>query len=168
MRFALLSFIIVLSLPLAPARADDRTLLGTFQAWDAFTVGSGARKECFIASVPKSSSPGNVEHGQVYATVAHKPRVKVRDEVNIVVGYQFRTNSDVRATIGGTQVDMFTSGREAWARSPEQDARLVAAMKRGVEMTVSGKSARGTSTRYVFSLLGFTAAYGAINQACAS
>jgi len=166
MRFILLSFVIVLFLSAGSAHAADRKLLGTFNAWDAFTIGSGKSKECFMASVPKSSQPGNVTHGQVYATVAHKPERKVRDEVNIVVGYDFSANSDVRVTIGGTSIDMFTAGKEAWADSPAKDAQLVAAMKRGSEMTVKGKSGRGTNTTYLFSLMGFSAAYGAISQAC--
>ena len=147
-------------------QAEARTVLGTFKNWDAIKAGTGNSTECFVASVPTRLQPASVNHGQVYATVAHKPPRKVRDEVNIVVGYQFKDNSNITVTTGGQNIGMFTAGRAAWADSPETDAKLVAAMKKGSQMTVKGSSARGTSTTYVFSLIGFSAAYNAINQAC--
>ncbi|MFN3230930.1 MAG: invasion associated locus B family protein [Alphaproteobacteria bacterium] len=148
------------------AAAQERVALGTFKSWDAFTIGAGAKKQCYMASVPTSKAPDNVGHGQVYATVTHKPEVKVRDEVNVVVGYPLKDGSDVRVTIGAETLSMFTAGQEAWADSPAKDAQLVAAMKKGSEMTARGTSARGTATTYKFSLFGFSAAYNAISQAC--
>ena len=61
---------------------------------------------------------------------------------------------------------LFTQGDTAWTMGEADDAALVAAMKAGVDMVVRGKSERGTDTKDTYSLLGFTAAYDAIGQAC--
>lgn len=158
--------VLMLSALALPAMADEPRLLGTYRDWDAFVLGSGDTKVCYMASVPKKSLPTNVSHGNVYVTVAHKPRRAVRDEVNVVTGYKFRPDSTVSTNIGGRTQKMFTSGSEAWAYDADDDAELVANMKRGSKMTVKGTSARGTSTSYEFSLYGFTNAYEAVTKAC--
>ncbi|MEL6597855.1 MAG: invasion associated locus B family protein, partial [Pseudomonadota bacterium] len=45
---------------------------------------------------------------------------------------------------------------------------LVAAMKRGAEAVVTGRSGRGTTTKDTFSLLGFTAAVEDAEARCTS
>ena len=147
------------------AQAEPK-LINTFRDWDAFTEGDGKDKVCFMASVPKKKNPSSVGHGNVYLTLAHKPRRAVQDEVNIVVGYKFRTGSNVKVDVGGRTERLFTVGSEAWAEHPDVDERLVKSMKKGAKMVASGTSSRGTSVSYEFSLYGFSAAYDAISSAC--
>jgi len=159
-------FAALCAVSVTPAFAAEPVLINTFKAWDAFTQGEGSAKTCYMASVPKKALPTQVNHGAVYVTIAHKPRRKIRDEVNIVAGYDFKAKSNVKVIIGPSAESLFTSGREAWAYDPGMDGRLVAAMKRGAAMEVRGASARGTKTTYEFSLYGFSAAYAAISNAC--
>jgi hypothetical protein len=149
-----------------PAFAQEPRSIGSWRDWDAFVLGAGNSKVCYIVSVPKKKLPSSVTHGTVYVTVAHKPGRKVKNEVNVVVPYNFRSGSEVRAIIGGRTEKMFTSGGEAWAYDPESDTDLVNRMKRGVTLRVKGQSSRGTDVTYEFSLYGFTAAYNAITKAC--
>lgn len=149
-----------------PVLAAEPQLLGTYRDWDAFVLGSGNTKVCYMASVPKTSLPASVNHGTVYVTVSHKLQRKVQDEVNVVVGYNFKADSTVATTIGGEAQKLFTSGREAWAYDGDADRALVASMKRGAKLTVKGTSQRGTKTTYEFSLSGFTAAHQAVTKAC--
>ena len=51
--------------------------------------------------------------------------------------------------------------------SPSDDAKLVAAMKRGSNAVVTGVASRGTTTKDTFSLLGFTAATEDAEKRCA-
>lgn len=149
-----------------PSNAAEPKLLGTFKDWDAFALGSGPQKQCYMVSMPKKSTPAGVRHGKVYVMVTHKPARRVVGEVNILAGYTFLRDSTVSASTGRATEKMFTSGQEAWAYDPAGDRRLVAAMKRGSNLTVRGTSARSTKTTYSFSLLGFTAAYNRITKAC--
>lgn len=155
-------------LALGAAKAvDKRDLLGSYRDWDALTITKDSgEKECYIISVPKRKSPDNVGHGEVYMTITHRPRVKIRDETNVVVGFNYRTDSEVRIGIGSTNFRMFTEGDGAWLRTPREDRQLVAAMKAGNSMLVRATSSRGTDVSYRFSLLGFTAAYNAVSAAC--
>jgi VCBS repeat-containing protein len=150
-----------------PANAEKRDILGSFTDWDAIAVtrDSGERI-CYMISVPKSTAPEGASRGNIYATVTHRPKRKVRNEVNIVVGYPFKAGSDATATIGPGRFTLFTEGQGAWAYTPDDDAKLVAAMKAGTTMTVKGTSARGTATTDGYSLSGFSAAYSAISKAC--
>jgi hypothetical protein len=146
---------------------DKRDLLGSYRDWDAFLIrkDSGER-QCYMASLAKSKSPGNVTHGDVYITVTHRPRLKVVDEVNLVTGYSFRPNTEVTASISKRNFRMFTEGDGAWLRTPREDKQMVGAMKSGESLFMRGTSSRGTGTSYRFSLAGFTAAHNAIGKAC--
>ena len=62
---------------------------------------------------------------------------------------------------------LFTRGEHAWTKSEDADQALITAMKRGADMTVRGTSVRNTFSLDTYSLLGFTAAYDAMIEACA-
>ena len=144
-----------------------RDILGSFRDWDAILIErDNGERICHVISIPKDTQPEGANRGDIYITVTHRPRRKVRDEVHIVVGYPLRTGSEVTASIGSRRFAMFTEGRGAWHYSQEDDSRMVTAMKAGNALVIRGTSARGTDTTDRYSLIGFTAAYNAITSAC--
>lgn len=147
-----------------------KDLIGSYRDWDAFTLlDSAGKKYCYMVSIPKASeaSKANVRRGEIYVTVTHRPGVKVRDEVNVVVGYPFKSGSEARASIDGrSSFRMFTEGDGAWLYKPADDREMVQAMRRGSTLVVKGTSSRGTETTDRYSLSGFTAAHDAIGRAC--
>lgn len=150
-----------------PASAEKRDILGSFTDWDAILiVRDNGERICYMISVPKATAPEGANRGNIFATITHRPKRKVRDEVNIVAGYPFKAGSDANVAIGAGRFNLFTEGQGAWAYTPDDDSKLVAAMKGGSSMTVKGTSARGTATTDQYSLAGFTAAYNAISKAC--
>jgi len=150
-----------------PSFAEKREILGSFRDWDAILIErDNGEKHCMMISMPKRAEPTSVNHGDVYMTVTHRPRRKVRDEINFVAGYDLRTGSETTGTIGSTRYSMFTEGRNGWNYTQEDDSKMVASMKRGSTLVMRATSARGTNTTYTFSLTGFTAAYNAITEAC--
>ena len=78
-------------------------------------------------------------------------------------GYVIVTGLKITAKIGGASHAMFADGGLAFAF---EDGPLVKSMIRGQNLTVQGKSGRGTLTVDTFSLSGFTAAYRAASKAC--
>ncbi|MFQ5346244.1 MAG: invasion associated locus B family protein [Rhodothalassiaceae bacterium] len=156
--------------PMAARAADKTDLIGSYRDWDAYTL----RKQdgellCYMVSVPKSwaASRKGVRRGDIYITVTHRPKAKVRDQVNIVVGYPFKEGSEARAVIDGkTRFKLFTQGDGAWLYTQKEDSAMVRAMRRGGTLVVTGTSSRGTRTTDRYSLLGFTAAHNAISRAC--
>jgi len=152
----------------APANAERREILGSFRDWDAVLIErDNGEKHCMMISTPKDQQPTNVNHGEVYMTVVHRPRRQIRDQINFVTSYDLKVGSEATATISSTRYTMFVEGRDAWHYTQEDDTRMVGSMKRGNTLVMRATSARGTNTTYRFSLTGFTAAYNAISAACA-
>ncbi|PCI51890.1 MAG: hypothetical protein COB49_00365 [Alphaproteobacteria bacterium] len=150
------------------ALADNRQLLGTYRDWDAFMLKkSNGEKVCYMISIPKSSKPSTLRHGNPFLTVSHKPARKIKNEVNFVVGYNFKKNSRVTMRIDKKSTfRLFTEGDGAWGDDMKADNAMTQAMKRGSALIMSGQSGRGNNTSYRFSLSGFTAAHNAITKAC--
>ena len=154
----------------AEAQSEKRRHLGAYRDWDAFvyTYPNG-QKTCHMISSPKSSqaSRRNANRGDIYIMVSHRPEYGVTGEVNVVVGYPIRQGSDaVLAVDGRSRFEYFTEGSGAWAYDPTDDAKTIAAMRRGNRLVVNATSQRGTNTTDSYSLSGFTAAYNAITAAC--
>ena len=152
------------------AQSEKRRHLGAYRDWDAFvyTYPNG-QKTCHMISSPKSSraSRSGARRGDIYIMVSHRPEYGVTGEVNVVVGYPIRQGQDARLQVDGrSRFEFFTEGSGAWAYDPQDDARVVAAMRRGNRLVVNATSQRGTDTTDTYSLSGFTAAYNSITAAC--
>lgn len=130
--------------------------------------------ECFAVSAPKEQvntrdgAPVAVSRGETLLFVFYRPGEGVAGQVTFTGGYPFAPDSTVGLDISGTQFTLFTEGEWAWPASPEEDARIVEAMKRGSAAILTGVSGRGTQTQDTFSLLGFTAATEQAQTRCAS
>jgi invasion protein IalB len=130
-------------------------------------------KECWSVSVPSetvNTRDGRVvaaNRGEILLMVFFRPNAGVSGQVTFTGGYPFREGSQVTIEISGTEFSLFTEGDWAWPASPADDAKLVAAMKRGSNAVVTGVSSRGTTTKDTFSLLGFTAATEDAEKRCA-
>lgn len=154
-----------------PALAEEKIdLIGGYNDWDAFSMRKpDGEKICYMVSRVKSwkASKSGVKRGEVYLIVTHRPKAQIRDQVNIVVGYPFKDNSQVSATIDGkSSFTLFTQGDGAWLFTSKDDADMVRAMRRGNTLIVKGESSRGTKTTDRYSLAGFTAAHNAISRVC--
>jgi hypothetical protein len=72
--------------------------------------------------------------------------------------------------VGSDKFDLFTKndGQSggAWVENPTDEKRMIDAMKRGAEMSVTGTSSRGTLTRDNYSLSGISAALDKVAATC--
>lgn len=131
-------------------------------------------RECFAVSAPKEQAnsrdgqPVEVQRGETLLFVFYRPGEGVSGQVTFTGGYPFAANSTVSLDIGGTEYTLFTEGEWAWPASPEEDARIIAAMQSGSQAVLTGVSGRGTQTQDTFSLLGFTASVDEARTRCAS
>ena len=153
---------------IVPAAAQEVEYIDSFRDWHAFQYTENGNKVCYIASRPKREEGDYTQRGDVFVLVTHRPSERSRDVVSFITGYTYRSGSEVEVTIGGRTFTLFTSDDTAWARDTATDQALVEAMVRGSDMVVRGTSSRGTLTTDTYSLLGFTAAREAINEACGS
>lgn len=128
--------------------------------------------ECWSVSSPKetvNTKNGRavaVKRGDILLFVSYRPSSKVKGEVSFTGGYPFAEGSTVGLTIGSSTFQLFTEGEWAWSASPAEDAKIIAAMKRGAKAVANAQSSRGTKTQDTFSLLGFTAAVDEAGKRC--
>ena len=130
-------------------------------------------QECWGVSAPKETvntrdgNPVTVRRGDILLFVFYRPGASVQGQVAFTGGYPFASGSTATLNISGTNFQLFTEGEWAWPATPEDDQRIVAAMKRGSNATIQARSGRGTVTNDTFSLLGFTAAVEEAARRCA-
>lgn len=155
----------------APAYAQDSSnRVNTETDWSVFVEDNPT--QCWVVSAPKSirnTRDGRevaARRGDIRLFVSYWPGSDKKGEVSATGGYPYADGSTVTLEIGSDRFEMFTDNELAWAASPADDARIIAAMKRGASAVVSGQSGRGTRTQDTFSLLGFTAAVADAEQRC--
>ena len=161
---------LVLIAGLGSAAAQESTnVVATEGDWTVFAAENP--KECWAVSPPKATqntdangAPREVTRGDIRLYVAYRPGQG--GEVSFSGGYPFAPDSTVEVDVGGTKFRLFTEGENAWAGSPEEDTRLVAALRGGSSAVVTGRSARGTTTTDTFSLAGVTAATNKAREIC--
>lgn len=131
-------------------------------------------RECWAVSAPKetvNTRDGRevaVRRGEILLMVFNRPDSGVSGQVAFTGGYPFAGGSTVSMQIGDATYDLYTEGEWAWPATPEDDATIIAAMKRGANAVLTARSSRGTTTRDTFSLLGFTAAVEDAARRCSS
>ena len=162
------------ALAAGPVLAQETTdaRVGANTDWSVFNPPEEPR-ECFAVSAPKTQentrdgAAVTVSRGDSLLFVFYRPAEGVNGQVTFTGGYPFAGSSTVTLDVGGTQFQLFTEGEWAWPASPEEDARIIAALKGGTDAVLTGQSGRGTVTRDSFSLLGFTSSVDEAATRCA-
>ncbi len=168
----ILTALAVVLLAALPAAAQTQNRVEVQRDWSVFQAEQDGNKICWIVSRPTKSvalrggKQVKVNRGDIYLMVAVRPADNVKNEVSFISGYPFKNDSEVETKVGSDAFTLFTSGENAWLRGPEEDARIVAAFRKGVDAVVEGVSHRGTTTVDTFSLLGFTAALESAQSRC--
>jgi hypothetical protein len=143
-----------------PAQQVSTNVVASETAWSVFEETQG----CWAVATAKESVNTRdgkvvaVRRGDILLYVTYVPDQNVAGQVSFTGGYPFKENSTITVDIDGTKFDFFVQGEWAWAKSADDDAKIVDAMRRGSSAVISAQSSRGTKTKDTFSLLGFTAA----------
>ena len=161
----------VMGLTAAGAMAQESTnRVATMTDWSVFTEENP--KECWGVSSPKETvntrdgAPVSVRRGDILLFVSFRPASGGKGEISFSGGYPFAAGSTVGLDIDGTAFNLISDGEWAWPASVEDDAAILAALKKGATAVVSAKSGKGTQTRDSFSLRGFTAAMNEAETRC--
>ena len=167
---ALLYTCVALCVGSALAAEEKPTLLDSFREWHVYTVGAGNDRFCYALSQPKQMNPANTARDSVFFLISSWPGRKVRNEPSVVPGYQYKIGTKVQVQVGSDKFDLFTKNDGqaggAWVENPADEKKLIDAMKRGAEMSVTGTSLRGTLTRDNYSLSGISAALDKVAATC--
>jgi hypothetical protein len=160
---------LVLIAGLGTAMAQETTnVVANEGDWTVFAAETP--RECWAVSPPRSTintrdgQTVEVSRGDIRLYIAYRPGSN--GEVSFTGGYPFAPDSTVEVDVGGRKFNLFTEGESAWTGSPSDDEALVTALRAGSSAIVTGRSARGTTTKDTFSLAGVTAATNTARSRC--
>ena len=121
---------------------------------------------CYIGSSPiKSDLPDTKKRGENYILV-YKIIGSEENIIQIEAGYKYNLDKNINVKIDNANYDFYStedSSETAWTND---DKKVIYAMKKGLELTLTGESGRGTITNDVYTLKGFTNAVNQLNQDC--
>ncbi len=150
----------------AGAMAQESTnQVAVMTDWSVFSEPKdGKPKECWGVTSPKETvnskdgKPVSVRRGDILLFVTFRAGGGGKGEVSFTGGYPFAQGSTVNVNVDGTQFELFTDGEFAWTANADQDAAIMAALRKGNNAVLTARSGKGTQTKDTFSLRGFTAA----------
>lgn len=160
MRYAL--FFVAL-LGLASPVAAQRQSLGIFLKWGAFR--ELAPKRCFAIAEPERGP--KPQGWRPFASIAFWPQSGARGQIHFRLSRAKRPGSAVLLRIDDRTFQLFAGGTDAWATDRRADAEIVAAMRRGINMTIETRSDRGALVREYYQLRGAATAIDAAAVGCA-
>ncbi len=121
---------------------------------------------CYIGSLPiKTDLPESKKRGNNYILV-YKIIGSEENIVQVEAGYNYNLDKKINVTIDNTSFEFYStkdSSETAWTND---DNKVIYAMKKGLELLLSGESSRGTTTNDIYTLKGFTAAVNKLNSDC--
>ena len=128
---ALLAFAATASL----AQEESQNRVNAITDWSVFE-GNDPR-ECWAVTTYKESvntKDGrvvSVRRGDILLMVFYRPGANVSGQVAFTGGYPFANGSTVNVNIGGSEFELYTEGEWAWPATPQEDSKIITAMKRG-------------------------------------
>ena len=118
---------------------------------------------CYIGSLPTFLDiPEGKKRGKSYILVY---RINKNPDaiVQINSGYPYKEKEPVKFKIDKKIYEFYSEDESAWTNN---DKEIIYAMKKGVDLSVTGISKRGTKTTDTYTLNGFTAAYNKLSKDC--
>ena len=121
---------------------------------------------CYIGSLAIDTDlPSDKKRGDFYILV-YKNIGNPDTVVQIEAGYSYKVPSDIIINIDKGEYKFYTTEDLPTAAWTEEDSKVIFAMKKGLELKVTGESSRGTVTNDKYTLNGFTAVYNKLIEEC--
>ena len=146
------------------ALAQQTKLVIESKDWTVYQHTGEPDNICFATSQPKETDPRGINRSSAYFYVSAWPKDGVKAEVSLKLGFNIKAGSDVEVQIGNGRFSLFPKGDKAFVNDPQQELKLIDAMKRGSFMTVTAESDQGTRIKDTYSLIGVTQAINSIDN----
>jgi len=148
------------------AKADDLKSLGKFKDWESFLLVQESSKVCFAQSTPIVRAPKKLKRDDSRLFVSFRPSEKIKNEVSVTNGYEFKIKAPVTAKSGKKSYDLFSKGRFAWVVDNKDETKLILTMKKSSRLMIIGNTDKGEQTTDHYSMMGFTKAYNTAKKSC--
>tara|TARA_Y100000590_G_C15645846_1_gene986822 strand:- start:596 stop:1069 length:474 start_codon:yes stop_codon:yes gene_type:complete len=124
------------------------------------------KEYCYIGSLPTETDlPEDKKRGDTYILV-YKMIGKPESIIQIEAGYNYKSEQNIGVKIDNTTFKFYSTYDVPDSAWTDSDDKVIFAMKKGLELTVTGESSRGTVTNDTYTLKGFTAAFNQIHDEC--
>ena len=148
------------------------TLFTTLLSLEAISLEKGkwsfvkTDEYCYIGSLATETdlSPEK-NRGQFYILV-YKNIGAPETVVQIEAGYNYKIGKQINVEIDTGVYPFYTTKDIPSAAWTKNDNKVIYAMKKGLELIITGESSRGTITNDRYTLKGFTAAYNKLTKDC--
>ena len=146
--------------------AEELKSIGKFKDWESFVLTQDGNKICFAQSKPVLRAPKKLKRDPSRLFVSFRPAEKIKNEISVTNGYEFKLKSPVTAKSGKKSYDLFSKGNFAWVVDNEDESKLITTMKKASRLMIIGNSDKGEQTTDHYSMMGFTKAYNTTKKSC--
>lgn len=94
---AIAAFGLLTGVAAAFAQPAGPTLLGTFDAWEAYKTEDTTNKRgavCYAVTQPQTKEPATAKRDPIYFLVTTWPKNNILNEPSVVIGYQFKPEAE--------------------------------------------------------------------------
>jgi hypothetical protein len=145
----------------ATSAGDDSILIERFKNWSVYKSPSGTY---FMAARAAKQSGTYGKRGDPYLMVTNFGNDGV--QISVYTGYTYKVGSTVSGVVYMSSKDsgkvesfvMYSQGERAWFKNKD-DAMMIEKFKLGYTVELNGESHRGTFSKDLYSLDGFSDAY---------
>lgn len=150
----------------APSTTAKANLVDKVNDWSVFVYEGAEGRVCFAAAAPSDMQPKTAKRAPVIFYVTTWQKDGVRNEVSVKLGYSMKANAAAVVAIGDQNFSLAADDDKAYAKSPAEERKLLAAMANGGAMIVKATSAKGTATIDQYSLDGIAGAVKKLQEVC--
>ncbi|MBN8832574.1 MAG: hypothetical protein J0G94_18595 [Sphingomonadales bacterium] len=147
-----------------PGTARARDVLGVFQNWGAFRDGDQGR--CFAIAQPLAGG-WEASPWRPFAAIGYWPRRQLRGQVNFRLSHQLAPGTGATLSLAGKRFALNGGGADVWATDRRADAAILAAMRSGGTLSITGRAKAGGTFTDRYDLRGAATAIDAAALGCA-
>ncbi len=143
----------------------EPSLEGAYIDWSLYGLQENGNPTCYISSGLERSSDTVARRRSAVVLITNRPSERRKGVVSVNPGYTYEDGSSILMTIGRRQFHLFARGGSAWAEDSD-DPQIIAAIRGGSTLVVTGRMKDGPTTTDTFSLRGFGPALVALDRTC--
>lgn len=158
----ILAFTFLLSANQAMAQVMD----SSFYQWSVYEIDENTDdKKCYIAAYPIRSNSDHNPRQRPYIMITRFQKDR-SEEFSVSSGFEFKTNGNVFMLIDDKQHNLMAKKEYAWAKTRQEDIRIIQTMLNGSKIKIRSDSAVGTYAVDEYSLKGIATAYLRMREIC--
>ncbi len=166
LRRATLAFACAITLSAPTPAATAVTKVDSFADWSLYADDATPHQFCFVTSEPKSSVPAGATREAPRIYISAWPQDGIKSEVSFRMGFAVKGKTDGLVTISAATFVLFGTNDRAFVADAIQELKLVDAMKKGAQLSVTVTSERGTVVTDTYSLAGLGQALQKLQGLC--